>query len=83
VPDTVDVDADAHVLSRHVRRPATARPQPQAHAVTCLGDHSLHAPTRLTLGPERIQVPEVVVREERRGEDDGCIKETDDQRIPR
>ena len=74
--DTVDVDADAHVLARHVRRPAAARPQPQRHAVARLGHHGFDAAARLARRPERVQLPEIVVREERRGEDGGCIEKT-------
>ena len=77
VADTVDVDADAHVLARHVRRPAAARPQPQRHAVARLGHHGFDAATRLARRPERVQLPEVVVRKERCGEDGGCIEKTD------
>jgi hypothetical protein len=52
--DTVDVDADAHVLARHVRAPAAARPQPQRHALARLGHHGLDAATRLARRPQRI-----------------------------
>ena len=77
MPDTVDVDADAHVLARHVRGPAAAGPQPQRHAVARLGHHGFDAPTRLARRPERVQLPEKVIGQKRRGEDSGCIKKTD------
>ena len=47
VANAVDVDADAHVLARHVRGPATAGPQPQRHAVARLGHHGFDAAARL------------------------------------
>ena len=64
VPHAVDVDADAHVLARHVRGPPAAGPQPQRHAVARLGHHGFHAATRLARRPERVQLPEEVIREE-------------------
>jgi hypothetical protein len=57
-----------------VRGPAAARPQPQRHAIARLGHHGLDTATRLARRPERIQLPEIVVREERGGQDGGCIK---------
>ena len=38
--------------------------------------HGFDAATRLARRPERIQLPKVVVREERRGDDGGCIEKT-------
>jgi hypothetical protein len=73
MPNTVDVDADAHVLPGHVLRPAAARSQPQRHGVTRFGHDGFDAATRLLRGPQRVELPEVVVREERRGQDGGCV----------
>ena len=54
--------------------PAAARSQPQRHAVARLGHHGLDAATRLARRPQRVQLPEKVVRKERCGEDCGGIK---------
>ena len=78
VPNTVDVDADANVLARHMRGPAAARPQPQRHAVARLGHHGFDAAARLARRPERVQLAEEVVREKRCGENGGCIEKADD-----
>ena len=77
VPYAVDVDADAHVLARLDARATAARPQPQRHAVARLGHHGFDAAARLARRPERVQLPEEVVRKKRCGEDGGCIEKTD------
>jgi len=77
MPHAVDVDADAHVLARHVRGPPAAGAQPQRHAFARLGHHGFHATTRLARRPERVQLPEKVIGKKRCGEDSGCVKKTD------
>ena len=77
VPHAVDVDADADVLARQVRRPAATGPQPQRHAVARLGHHGFDPATRLARRPQRVELPEVVVRKKRCGEDCSCIEKAD------
>jgi hypothetical protein len=72
-----DVDADADVLARDVVLPTAPRPQPQRDAVAGLRHHLLDTPARLARRPERVQLPEKVVRKKRCGEYCGCVEETD------
>jgi hypothetical protein len=68
MPHPVDVDTDPYVLTGAVPDPTPARAYHQAGGVRGLRPDRLHPPAQFSRRPQRIEQPEIVVGQERRGQ---------------